>query len=627
MLDALRRSASGWAAKILLSILVVSFVVAWGAGDSISRVGRQKLAVVGGREITIFEFQREYQNQLGQVSQQIGRRLTSAEARQLKVAERVLDNLVGSTAVSMHAEKLGLGISEKVIADDIVKDTSFRGADGKFSRPVFEEILQNMGLSEAGFVELQRQEMVRNQIIRALTSTAYAPDTLVKALYQYQNDQRSLKYFVVPVAAAGKVDAPDEAVIKTYYDEHKNEFRAPEYRKISMILLSVEAMKAAIPVSDDEIKAAYEATKKKYGTPELRTIEQLSFKDKAAALDAKRKLDKGSDFLKLGEELGLKEGDIKLGAFAREKFADAKVAEAAFALKKNEVSDVVEGYFPVLVRVTAIEPGTQKSLDDVKSEIRDALAKTHASDFLSKLYDDVENDRKKGASLAEIAEKRSLKLEEPTFDQQGIAPDGKPVESVAKHPEIVKLAFESDVGLENNPVGFSDGNAFVDVREIIVERQRPLDEVRDQIKKSWIEAEVRNRIIKKADELVAKVSGGEKIEAVAESVDAKVVKTPLLKRNGAQPGLQLSTITMAFTLPEGGASWAQTADLKTRLVFQVAETKSASDPDPKQLEQLRAEMRMSVGLDMVTQYVNGLQASYGVTTNTKVISDLVSSEQ
>lgn len=630
MLDALRRGASGWAAKILLGLLIFSFAI-WGVGGAFQGFNRPKLAVVGGIEISPAQFQREYQQQLFQLGQRYRKRLSSKEARALRVAERSLNTLITNTTVNLHAQKLGLGISDEQVADIIAKDPSFQGRNGEFDQKAFEYALDQMGLRQSSYMALQREELIRNQIVFTLTSAAYVPETLAKAFYHYGNDERKVKYFTVPLDILGKIAPPDEAAVKAYYESHKAKYMAPEYRKIAMILLSVEASKKVAPVTDDELKAAYEASKEEYGTPEKRTIEQLSFKDKAAAEEARSKLKKGADFLKLGKELGLKDDDMKLGTFSKEQFADKKVAEAAFKLKKNKISDVIEGFFPVIVRVTKIESATQRSFKEAKKEIRDKIlkkrdaeAKAKASEELSKTYDDIEEARKKGANLTEAAKELNLKLETLVFDQNGMGQDGKPVPVVVEHPDIAKLTFESDVGVENNPVSFADGNAFVDVLEIIPERQKSLDEVREDIKQKLIDAETSKRLSAKTNELLAKVKNGEDIDDVAKSVKAKIVETPLFKRNERKLKLQPSTISMAFTLLEKGASWAYTPDMKTRLVFQVTQIKPAKEPDAKQIKQLSTALRMSAGSGILVQYVKGLQNDYGVTTDTRLISNLMS---
>ncbi len=630
MLDALRRGASGWAAKILLSLLVFSFAI-WGVGGAFQGFGRSKLAVVGGVEISPGQFQREYRQQLLRLEQRYRRRLSSKETRALKVAERTLDTLITNATVDLHAKKLGLGISDEKVADIIAKDPSFQGSNGEFDQNAFNNFLDHMGLRQSTYMALQREELIRNQITFTLVNSAYVPEILAKAFYHYANDERKVKYFTVPLDTLGKIAPPDEAAIKAYYESHKAAYMAPEYRKIAMILLSVEASKKVAPVTDDELKAVYETSKEEYGTPERRTIEQLSFKDKAAAEDALRKLKDGADFLKLGEELGLKDSDMKLGTFSKDQFAEKKVADIAFELKKNKISDVIEGFFPVIVRVTKIEPAKQRSFDEAKKEIRAAIAKKHdaeakakASEELSKLYDDIENARKQGANLTEAAKELNLKLETLVFDQNGIGQDGKPVPVVVEHPDIAKLTFESDVGVENNPVSFADGNAFVDVLEIIPERQKTLDEVREDIKQKLIDEETSKRLSAKTNELLAKVKNGEDIDDVAKSVKAKVIETPLFKRNEKKLNLQPSTISMAFTLLEKGASWGYTPDMKTRLVFQVVQIKPAKEPDAKQIKTLSTALLMSASSGILMQYVQGLQSDYGVTTDTSLISNLMS---
>ena len=57
----------------------------------------------------------------------------------------------------------------------------------------------------------------------------------------------------------------------------------PELRKINVLLLTRDDVKARIPVSEEEIKAAYEHDKEKFNIPEKRRVLQLSFPDKAAA--------------------------------------------------------------------------------------------------------------------------------------------------------------------------------------------------------------------------------------------------------------------------------------------------------------------------------------------------------
>ena len=136
-------------------------------------------------------------------------------------------------------------------------------------------------------------------------------------------------------------------------------------------------------VTEQQIKDDYEKNKARYTTPETRTIEQLVFKSPEAATAAFDSLRSGATFDKLVTAEGKTPADTLIGTLAKDKIADKAVAEAAFALKANEVSPVVKGAFgPVLLRVTEIKPEVVKSVAEVSDQIRKELAVNEASRIL-----------------------------------------------------------------------------------------------------------------------------------------------------------------------------------------------------------------------------------------------------
>ncbi len=622
MLDALRKSAGSWFVKALLGLLVISFAI-WGVGDIFRGGAQSTVAEVGGRKISPQEFQRDYQNQIGMASNQLGRQLTSAEARTYGLGQRVLENLIGTTAIDIHADTLALGISDAAVASAIQSERSFQGANGAFDPQRFQEVLRNVGMNEPGFVALQREEMIRRQIVGALSRGAFVSKTLLDASNNFRNDERVLKFFVLPPSVAGEVAAPEDAALKTYYEERKAGFKAPEYRKIGILSLTPDAIKDTIAVTDEEVKESYEATKATYGTPERRTIEKLVFKDMAAAREGAAKLAGGMDFLALGKELGLKDSDIALGTFSKAQLADRKIADAAFAVEKDKPSEPVDSFASVIVRVTDIVPGTQKGFEEVKDQVRDALAKSRASAEIAKLYDAIEDERANGAKVAEAAKKLNLKYDERVIDARGLGPDSQPDSLVSANRDALRIAFESDVGVENNPVTVGDGYLFLDVEEITPERRKSFEEVSEAVKTAWLQDESRKRVRAKADELVEKGRAGTSIETLAEPLGAKVETTPPLKREAAPQGLPRTAIPLAFTLPQDGLGTVQMPDRVSQAILQVVEIKPAPALDEKQAEALGEELRRGVGVDILTQYVGGLQKSYGVQVNPGAISSLI----
>jgi peptidyl-prolyl cis-trans isomerase D len=343
----------------------------------------------------------------------------------------------------------------------------------------------------------------------------------------------------------------------------------------------------------------------------------------AAAREASDKLEKGADFAQLGKGLGMKENDVNLGTFTKAQLADQKLADAAFALKEGEVSKPIDSFAPVIVKVTGIRPGAQIAFEDVKDKVRDALARSRASEELSKLYDAVEDARGGGAKVGEAAKKLNLNYNEYAFDRRGLDMSGKAAPAIAANPTVLKLAFDSDVGVENNAVTLGEGHAFVDVLEVIPERQKTFEEVSEKAKLDWIETETRKRVHAKADELVKKAKGGAPIEKIAEEAGATVSTSQPLKREDNPKELPRTAISLAFTLPKEGLGSVQMPDRLSQAVIQVEEIKPAPPLDDKQAEALREELRRSMRVDLLTQYVGGLQKDYGVQVNNKAISAVI----
>src|SRR5215470_9441046 len=131
MLDAMRRGAVNWLAKILLGLLIIAFAI-WGVADVFRGYGRGTLARIGNTEISAEEFRQAYEDELASVSRRMGRRLNSDQARLLGVDQRALSRLIGSAAIDAHARELHLGLSEQGMADIIREDTAFHDASGAF---------------------------------------------------------------------------------------------------------------------------------------------------------------------------------------------------------------------------------------------------------------------------------------------------------------------------------------------------------------------------------------------------------------------------------------------------------------------------------------------------------------
>jgi peptidyl-prolyl cis-trans isomerase D len=629
MLDAMRRGAVNWLSKILLALLVVAFAV-WGVADVFRGYGRGTLARIGKTEISVEEYRQAYQDELASISRRIGRRLTNEQAKMLGIEQRALSRLIGAAAIDTHVRQLHLSLSDQGIADIVRQDPVFQGADGAFSSRIFQNYLRQNGMSEGRYVATRRKEEVREQLTDTLLGALSPPQLLIDLLHRYQAETRVIEFLNPDYGKLIKTPEPDDAKLREYYEQNKRQFVTPELRKITVLLLTRDDIKSRLAIGEDEIKAAYEQDKEKFNIPEKRRVQQLSFPDKAAAEKAYAELAKAKDFKEAVAKLGFKESDTDLGLLVRKDMIDTKIADAVFSLKKDELSKPVEGQFAiVLVRVSEIAPGKQRSYEEVKGEIRDRMAEERVNREMQSLHEKAENERSAGKTLQEIGEGLKLAFREiAQIDRSGKTGDGKPAFEHAEAARIAQAAFSGLAGIEADATELGDGGyAWIDVLAVTPEKQKPYEEVQAEVKADALEQERRKEIATFAAKLVERLTGGEPFEVLAKEIGAKVEKTGPVTRNTTPQGLPQNAVQLAFALPKGGATSALTVDGKARIILLVADVIAAAAPTPEQVNQLKAELARQLQNDVLAEYIGGLQTRYGLSVNDAVMKQALGTER
>lgn len=620
MLEALRRGVKGIFVQALIALLVVAFAV-WGIADVFQGRGQTSLARIGKTEISQDQFQQALQLEISGLSRQFGRRLTIEQARQLGIDQRVLSRLIGTAAIDTHAHELGLYLSDATIAEAIRNDPTFQGVGGAFDRNFFTDILRQNGLSEQRYFAERRSEEVREQLTETLAAGNVPPDILVQTLHRYQGETRTIAHVTLEPEASVKVEAPDEAKLKAYYEQNKRRFVAPEYRKVPLILLTDAEVRKRIDVSEEDMKARYEREKETFSTPERRRIQQLSFADRAAAEKALATLKAAPSFEEGLKGLELKESDVDLGDLAKSDMIDAPIADAAFKLEKGQISEPVTGTFStVLLRVVDITPARQSTFEEVKTQLRDRIAGERVNREIQELHDRIDDARAGGGSLKEIAERLNAPFVEiEATDKQGMKPDGKPA---LEHPDAARIfasAFEGGAGLDREVIELTDGGyAWVDVSGVTPERQKPFEEVQEAVKTAWIEAEQRTALNALGQKIVERVDKGEALEDVAKELGLEVKLAQPVTRTQQVDGLTRAAVQRAFALARGHAAAVESADGKSRTIIVVRAIVDPPPATPEQLASLRQELSRQLQGDMIGAYVSALQTRLGYSVNQTV---------
>ena len=128
-------------------------------------------------------------------------------------------------------------------------------------------------------------------------------------------------------------------------------------------------------------------------------------------------------------------------------------------------------------------------------------------------------------------------------DRYGRLPNGQLVANIPRGLDVVSQAFNSDVGVDNDPIQFQGGYVWYDVLGITPSRERPLDEVRDQVEAKWREDQISSRLRTKAAEMVQKLEQGGTLAEQAAAVGSKVESAKDFKREASVAGVPSSAST------------------------------------------------------------------------------------
>jgi len=615
----MRKASSNWLGKTIMTIamgaLIVSFGI-WGIADIFRGFGQSTLATVGSTEISTNEFRQLYTDRLQQLGRQFGRPLTQEQARAFGFDRQLLEQTLAEAALDEEARRLGLGQSDAETMRVIFSDPNFKGTNGQFDPQRFQYMIRQFGFTEGRYLADQRRVSLRRQIAGTLSAGLEPSKTLIEATSHFQNEQRAIEYIKLAAAQAGTIDPPSPEALAGYFDEHKAQFRAPEYRKIVYVVLTPEEIGKWSDVSDDDAKKIYEQRKEHLGTPEKREVSQIVFPNMDEATAARAQITAGTSFDDIAKERKLSPGDVDLGLVSKSGILDPAFADAAFSLPSGEVSQPVQGRFGVaLIKVGKIQPATQPSYDSLAQQIKRDIATARAREQVSSLRDKFEDERGGGASVTDAAQKLGLTATTIDVDRSGKQPDGQAA-NIPQGLNVVAQAFNSDVGVDNEPISYRGGYVWYDVLGVTPPRDRTLDEVKDQVEARWREDQIASRLRAKASELVQKLGETGKLADEAASLGLKVETATGLKRDGAAAGLPSSVVAAAFKAAKD--SVAQVAgDSDTEwIVFRVTDvTVPPVDFNSDATKRLKETLQRTLSDEQLAAYVTKLEKNIGTKIN------------
>ncbi|WP_347544839.1 peptidyl-prolyl cis-trans isomerase [Roseomonas sp. CAU 1739] len=627
MLTAMRRLAGTWFARLLFLLLVASFAI-WGIEDVVRNFGRDSAVVrVGDSAIELPEAQMAARREMARIARQLGNRFEPDDNIRRAVGATALERLIGERVLRQEAQRMGIVAPADVVRDSVFAIPGLRGLDGSFSRQVFDSFLRGNELSEGQFLQIVADDVLRQQLLGAVRAGSAGPDAMTGPLLAWALQRRTAEVVRVARADMPEPEAPTETQLRRYQENNAARFSSPEYREASVLVLSPETLAGEVAVSDADLEQAYEARRAAFGTPERRALEQAVVPNEAAARAIAEAWRGGADLAAIEAQARAADGGAAdLGLLDRAALPIADVAAAAFSAEPGAVTDPVRSAFGWhVLKVARVEPATQRSLAEVRDQLRREVAHDRALDVAYERANRVEDALAGGASLAEVGTRFSLPIVAATLDANGRdqanAVVALPI-AEAQRADLLRAVFAARQGDAPRMTEMGDAFVAIEVRGVVPPALRPFESVEDALRTAYVADARRRAAEEKAAGLLAAVRGGKTLaEAAAEAGLTGEAMGPFTRDPALAGTVPQELIAPLFETKRGEATMAETRD-----GFAVAQVTGIVPFDPASdaaaLGRVRTEIEQSMQEELEQQFAAALRARSNVRVNTQMLEQV-----
>jgi len=244
MLRFMRKHATGWAIKIMFSLIIVVFIL-WGVGSF--RGGEKTLAEVGPYKVSAAEYEQNRQKLLNFYRMIYREQLDEKMMAQLKLKESVMNQLVDKYLMLVKADELGLRVSDRELTEHIASMDTFK-RDGKFNKQVYMEILKRSGIDPKAFEESEKQSLLVAKMMAILQDNGVLfSDRDVRDSYMKERGQVRLGYAVFDPADYREQVRVQDKEVEDAYEKEKGIYKTENTYHLAYMVVDEKS-----PVKDDQ---------------------------------------------------------------------------------------------------------------------------------------------------------------------------------------------------------------------------------------------------------------------------------------------------------------------------------------------------------------------------------------
>ena len=494
--------------QFLLFLLIFPSFVLFGI-DGYNRMNDkgEVVASVDGQDITQSELDNAHRVQVERMREAMPsmdiKLFDSPEAKQA-----TLERLVRERLLQLSAKDLKLAPSDQRLANELQQNPNIqalRRPDGSLDIERYKQLLGSQGMTPEMFENRVRADLASRQVMGGVGITSFSPKALADVTLNAYYEQRQVQVVrFTPGDFVARLH-PTPSDLEAFYKTNAEKFQSAERADVEYVLLDLASVQKTVSVPEEELKSYYAQNAARLSNLEERRVSHILINADAAMPAADREKARAKAEKLLAE---IKQSPDKFADLARKHSQDTGSAvkggdldffgrgamvkpfeDAAFALKKGDVSNVVETEFGFhILRLTDTKTPKQKTYEESRAtleiDVRRQLAQRKfaeaAEQFTNMVYEQSD-------SLKPVAERLKLDIKQVNALSREAAPQDA---AALNHPKLLAAIFSSDaIEKQRNTEAIELGaNQLVSARIVQYHPARtlPFDEVKTRVHDMWM---------------------------------------------------------------------------------------------------------------------------------------------
>ncbi len=525
--------------KVFIIIVALSFiglmVFEWGANYSGQQGRNDVVGKVNDKKLSFSQFSELYQQAYQNERTRSGKNEFSEEELQ-QLRDMVWEQFVQRTLFKEEMEKLGIAVSDSEVVyqimhyplDDFRQHPAFQ-TDGQFDMSKYKAALGNPNIPWQQVENIYRRQIPFVKLQNIISNTARVSPEEVRKAFIKNNVKVKVEYLGVNTS---QFSSPDIAVsdeeIRTFYNEHKEDYKQEEQRKLKYVRYPIEN------TAEDTALV-------------LKEFERI-----------RKRLAEGKNFNDLAEEYSEDPSAQKnrgdLGYFSSGSMVPA-FEEAAFAADPGEIVGPVQtrfGYHLIKIEDKRMKDGEQQiKASHILLKVHPAPSHVEAQENEARIFS--QDAKEKGFETT--AENNDLNIETtPFFDEKS-----EIIPGIGRNRAILNFAFASDKNSISNAYRLDDAFVVVKVTEIKKEGYRELESVKSLVANRVRLDKARERARAFALKIGEQIESGITFRTIAKTDTSNKIQydiTPMFTMGSNVKGIGRSVKfnANAFALEEGEIS-------------------------------------------------------------------------